>query len=208
MYVFTRQGRIRRGSDMEWVAAITERARAVTDRSIDVWTSMWSPAVGLISWTVTVDSLDSLRDFGERLDADDSFRELADKGAETMPGGVDDSLIEFLSGTPDPSKPVTVASVAVAVAAGGHAEAAIKAGIDIAETATAITEQAVLFGRMVTGPFGQVTWMVGYPDVAALEASQHALASDPAWLKTIDSTEGVFVEQPAFTHQSLARKVM
>ena len=64
-----------------------------------------------------------------------------------------------------------------------------------------------MFLRSLTGPYGQVGWLTGYESLAQMETAMDAQASDPTWLKLIDSTEGCFIEDLGATQTTLYRKL-
>ncbi|MGZ4800421.1 MAG: hypothetical protein ACXVL8_16085, partial [Acidimicrobiia bacterium] len=85
---------------------------------------------------------------------------------------------------------------------------AMSVGTEIAQTAESITGLPTMFARSVTGSYGAVAWLTGYENTAAMEKADAALASDPSWLKLIDSTKGCFVEDPASTQSTIYRRLV
>jgi len=169
---------------------------------------MWSPSFGTVTWSAWFASLVELESFGDRLEADASYQDLAAHAAEHATGEIDDGLAQLVSGTYDPGRAVTHAGFVSAVAAGGQIERAMAAGIDIAETASGITGTNTLFLREMTGSYAGVGWLTGFEGIAEYEAAQDALASDPSWLKLIDSTEGAFAEDVSATQQTIHRQLV
>jgi hypothetical protein len=96
---------------------------------------------------------------------------------------------------------------AVAVCAAGNIERAMTVGVEIAEKSQAITGLPTLFGRSVTGPYGAVGWLTGYENITQMETAESALASDPGWLKLLDSTKGCFVEDASITQATNYRRL-
>lgn len=207
MYLFTRRARIRGAAGLDWAQRIAERSAAITDRTIGLWSLVWSEGFGTVSWSTWVGGFAALETMGDTLAANEEYQQLAEEGQAHI-DGVDDQLMSVLYGSPDPGSEPTYVSVVSAVCAGGNIERAMGHGVDIAETATGITGAPTMFLRGMTGPYAGVGWLTPYADAAAAQAAQEALAADPAWLKLVDSTEGAFAEEPAFTQQHFYRRII
>ena len=127
--------------------------------------------------------------------------------AGTKVGGVDDGLLQVVSGEPEPGADNQYVTGVAAVCAGGNIERAMTAGVELAEAATKVTGRPTMFVRSVTGPYGGVGWLTGHGTIADVEAGQDAMAADPGWLKLVDSTGGAFVEDASITVSTLYRKI-
>lgn len=68
----------------------------------------------------------------------------------------------------------------------GRLGSAITAGIEIADVATRVSGQDTLFVVASTGPYGQMAWLTGAPDIATVEAGEAALMADPDWIELLD----------------------
>ena len=135
------------------------------------------------------------------------MQKLVTEGTKFTDGNLDDALLQTIAGEPDASGPAKYVTGAEAVIAAGSTERAMGVGAEIAQKAESITGLATMFASSLTGPFGGVRWLTGYPDLASMEKAQNALAGDPSWLKLIDSTKGCFVEDPAVSQTTIYRRL-
>ena len=209
MYLFTRRTRLSEGNGtagVEWAGQIAAKVKELTGQEIQLWSTVYSPGFGTISWTGWFDDLEALERVGDALQADPSMEKLANAGTKYTEGGLDDGLVQPIYGTPSDA-PIQYVGGAVAVAAAGNIERAMAAGVEIAQKSEAITGLPTLFGRSVTGPYGGVGWLTGYESAAAMEKADNALSGDPSWLKLLDSTEGCFAADSSATHSTIYRRL-
>lgn len=205
MYLFSRTTRLSSPAGLEWAAAIGALAGEVSGRHIDLWGTAYSPGYGTIAWTTWVEQLSALQAMTEALEGNDAYAAKAAEGAELIEGGIDDAIAQVIAGEPD--GPDAFVSAVRAACAAGNIERGIGCGVELAEMARQITGRSTVFVRSVTGAYGGVGWLTGAADLAEFQADQEALAAEPSWLKTIDSTEGAFVEDVAVTQATLYRKL-
>lgn len=208
MYLFTRRTRLIGGNAMagvEWAGSICAKVKEVTGQEIELWASVFSPRSGTISWTGWFEDLASLENVGDKLEAEPSFNDLSDEGVTFTDGTLDDGLIQPIYGMPTGAAQYVGGVVAVTTA--GNIERAMTAGVEIAQKAEAITGLPTLFVRSLTGPYGGVGWLTGYESVSQMQKADTALASDPSWLKLLDSTSGCFVDDPSVTQTTIYRKL-
>lgn len=209
MYLFTRRTRLSAGNGtagVEWAGQIAAKVKELTGTEIQLWSTVYSPGFGTISWTGWFESLEALEKVGDTLQADPSMEKLSNAGAKYTEGGLDDGLVQPIYGTPSDA-PIQYVGGAVAVAAAGNIERAMAAGIEIAQKSEAITGLPTLFGRSVTGPYGGVGWLTGYESAAAMETADSALSGDSSWLKLLDSTKGCFAEDTNVTQATIYRRL-
>jgi hypothetical protein len=190
MYLFTRSGQFRPGS-MRAAAAfattVTEKVRQESDLDVHAWLTTMSMETGTCTWAAWVSSLEELEAADDKLAVSDQFNDVVEQGASLFAGPVVDRLASVVHGEPDPDAPIPAyVAVARAVAANGHVADSITAGIEIAEAATRIGGARTTFMVDATGPFGGCRWVTGYPDIAALQAGEEALAADPSWAALVD----------------------
>lgn len=205
MYLFSRTTRLTSSAALEWAVDIGALASEVSGQQIDLWGTAYSAGFGTVAWTAWFDHLSALQAMTEALESNDTYIVKAAEGAELIEGGIDDAIAQLISGEPEGSDPF-VSSVRAACA-GGNIARAMSCGVELAELASRITGKSTLFLRSVTGPYGGVGWLTGAADLGEFQASQEALAAEPSWLKTIDATEGAFVEDVAVTQAALYRKL-
>lgn len=210
MFLFTRRARLAGGSGpagIEWATSICTKVSEVTDQEVQLWATVYSPGFGTVSWTAWLADLPALESVGDRLAADAGYGALVAQGAEFVEGGLDDSILQPLHGLPDPDRDVRYVGGVQAVIAGGQATRAMASGVELAMTAAAITGLPTMFVRSLTGPYGAVGWLTGYESMAEFESADHALSTDPGWIKTVDATEGCFVEDTAVTQTTMYRRL-
>jgi hypothetical protein len=207
MYLLSRRARINSAAGVEWATTILGLVQEVTGNDVGLWANAYSPEYGTITWTSWWADLGSMEAGFAKLAADPTYNELVAAAPSHIEGGVDDSLIQTVSG--DPSDPATVRYVSSvqAVVAGGSIVKALTAGVEIAEKATAIGGANTIFVRGMTGPYGQIGWLTGYDSLAAFGDTQDKLAIDEGWLNYLDGTKGYFIEDPAATVTTLYEKL-
>lgn len=207
MYLFTRRARLNHAAGVQWATAITEHVRRTTGQDVGLWSTVYSPAYGTITWTSWFEDLPHLESFGDKLAADETYQTMAAEGSSFTEGGVDDGLLQLLTAPPDPDRDVNYVTAVQAVCAGGQARRAMELGLRIAEHAGSVTGVPTSFVRSLSGPYGGVGWLTAHEDVAGLEAANDALSGDEAWIELVDSAEGAFVEDAALTTQTIHRKL-
>ena len=205
MYLFSRTTRLTSPAALEWAVDIGALAGEVSGQHIDLWGTAYSPGFGTIAWTAWFEQLSALQAMTEALESSDAYATKAAEGAELIEGGIDDAIAQLIAGEPDGSD--AFVSTVRAACAGGNIGRAMSCGAELAELATRITGKPTVFVRSITGAYGGVGWLTGAADLAEFQANQEALAAEPSWLKTVDATEGAFVEDVAVTQATLYRKI-
>jgi hypothetical protein len=212
MYLFLRNGRIAPGNDreaIEWAVGITEQVNQITGLGIGLYTTVFSPEAGTLSWGSFVPDLATLEAAGDKLQADDSFQSNVAKGAKLGMGGLDDSLLQVLHGDPDPAAAVQYVSTVQSVCANGNFSRGVEVGIEIAKRADAATGTSTMFALALTGIYGGVGWLTAYPDVQAMEASQQALNADQKFLAYVDKeASDAYVSDAGATQQRIWRRIV
>ena len=207
MYLFTRRTRLTGAAGVDWAARITAKASEVGGNDVQLWGNTLSPGLGTISWTSWHADLSSLETALDKLQVDPAFQALAAEGASQTEGGFDDGVVQIVHGEPDPATEVQYVAGVQAVLSGGNAVKGMITAVEIAQRAEAVTGLQTMVGQNLTGPYGSIGWLTGYENIAALEAANNALAADPDWLALIDTTGGLFVEDPTITQQTIYRKL-
>ena len=211
MYLFTRSGRIATGNTrkaLEWALGITEQVNTITGLGVSLYTTMFSPEVGTLAWSAFVDDLGTLEAANDKLQADDAFVANVDKGAAVGMGGADDSLLQVLHGAPDPNRSAEYVVAVQSVCANGNFTRGVEVGVEIAQMVERITGSPSLFVLGATGTYGGVGWLTGFPDIAALEAGNQALAADADFAAYIDrEASTAYVSDPGATQQRVFRHV-
>jgi hypothetical protein len=210
MFLFTRRTRLARGdgaAGVAWALSITEKVKQVTGHDVQLWSTVYSPGFGTITWTAWFEDLASLESVGDKLEADPAMAALSNAGNEFTDGTLDDGLLEPIAGDPAAGGDAAYVAGAAAVCAAGNIERAMGLGVEIAQKAEAITGLPTLFVRSLTGAYGGVGWLTGYESITAMEKSEAATAADPSFVKLIDSSKGCFVEDASTTQSTIYRRL-
>jgi hypothetical protein len=208
MYAFSRSVRFAPGNlrdAMTWATEVREQVNQITGLGVRLFTQVWSPELGRVSWACFVPDLSALEAANDKLLADDSFAAKVDQGARFLSGGPDDTLAQILHGTPDPNRNVEYATAVRAVCTPGNIQRGIEVGMEIAQKAESITGLPTLFTSGATGVYGQVSWATGHENVQSIDAAQAALMGDPSWMALIDNNGEVYAQTPSPTQVVLRR---
>jgi hypothetical protein len=215
MYLFSRTRRLTGGNPqkaMAWSMTITEHASQTIGLPINLYVHTMSPDVGTTVAGLVAPDLATLDVAFDKLAADSAYMELVEKGHEFMlPGSTQDLLAQVIypeSFAPDPNRPTDYVVAVQSTIAAGHGARGLAAGVEAAQRAEALTGASVLFLGGVTGNYGGVGWLLLYPDAAAMDRGQTALAGDPGFIEFVDSLEGVFADTPGATTQTIIRRVI
>ncbi len=196
MYIFARSRRINPGSFRAGLAAAVEggaKASELVGQPVFVWTSVLSPTVGTVVWSMRADDLDSLIGYGDTIAADDGFDLWARRSDPLFSGPFSDSAAEVLSGAPT-GPPAAYLTVVTGTCANGSLAEGMAVGMEIAESATRITGHQTMFTAAVAGDYGSVTWVTGVPDLATMAEANRTLSSDSDWVQLIDRAGQAFAQ--------------
>jgi len=212
MYLFSRRARLAPGNtraSMTWASGITEKANQITGLNIGLFSLVYSPEVGTLTWSAFVPDLATLEAANDKLLADDSYVSMLDEGAKYASGSADDVLLQIVSGEPDPSRQVEYATTVQAVCANGSVTRGMELGVEIAQRAEKAMGVPVMFASAASGVYGGVIWLTGYENVQALEAAQQKLATDTKFGEFVDkSVRGVYQESALDTRQLVYRRIV
>ena len=194
---------------MSWVTDITEKAHQITGSEVSAFTSMFSPDVGTIVWSVVAPDLAALETINDKLLTDDGYTVLVDEGARLFQGTIDDGLLQIIHGEMNPDRRVEYATTVQTVCANGNIARGMELGVEIAQRAEQATGTPTLFAASMTGPYGAVVWMTGFTDVREMDRAQQALAADAGFMRFIDEkVPGVYAEDAGSTTQLTYRRVI
>jgi hypothetical protein len=184
-----------------------ERVNQVIDLDVRLWGAAYSQGFGTVSFSSFAPDLATLEAANDALYADEGFLALAEQAAD-LSQATDDALRELVHGTPDLSADPRFISVINAVAANGRIAKAMTAAVELAQQAEKITGVPSLVTSNVTGPYGGITWISAYPDIAAFEAGRQAMAEDPGWPAFVDEqVSDAFIEDPGLTQSTIYRRL-
>lgn len=193
---------------MAWAVAITEKANQITGLNVALYSQMYGPAVGTVTWTAFVPDLVGLEVAGDKLLADNAYVAMGDEGTAMLTDGPDDALFQIVTGEPDPDRAVEYVTTVEAVCANGRLSRGLELGAEIAQRVEQITGTPTMFLTGTTGPYGSVVWATAFSDARDMERAQQALTADAGWLRFIDKeTADVYAAEPMMTTQSIWRHV-
>jgi hypothetical protein len=209
MYLFSRLATLggNERSALTWAAEMTSYVNDHSDHNLTLWRTDFGYPVGTVAWSAWADSMDSLNKGFAGLADDDGYYDLLDKGEAFTTDPPQDQLRQAIHGGPGEAPPPlgAVTSITTAVAAGGQYAEAMTWGVEMAQLVQEITGQTSLFMSDVYGTFGQVTWLTGAADMAAVDASTDAIAANAEYLGRLGAVGDLFV--PASGHQRLVTRI-
>jgi hypothetical protein len=212
MYLFSRRARLAPGNTREamtWATSITEKVNQIASLNTSLFAQTYSPEVGTLVWSTFVPDLATLESANDKLLVDDGYVSMVDAGAKFSQGGVDDTLLQLVSGDPDPNRQVDYATTVQSVCASGSIAKGIELGVEIAQRAEKVIGLPVMFATAATGPYGAVAWITGYADVQELETANAKLAADTKFGEFVDkSVRGVYAEDAALTESLMYRRIV
>lgn len=202
MYRFTRTAQLTGNppKSIEWAVTIAEKVNQISEVPITLWTSVLSPAVGLCSWTTTVDTVAEIETLDAKLLVDNGYLALLAAGTEhIIPGAVNDSLSTIIYATPGAQDgSFHYASATTAQVQPGQSRRGVELGVEFAQKAHALTGLETSFEAAVTGNMGTITWALAADSLEQLQRAEDTLNGDETFLKLID-TEGAKAYQPNAT---------
>lgn len=215
MYLFTRRTRLKFGNGpagTEWAGRICDTVRRITDQDVALWSTVYSPRSGTISWVLWVPDLVALETLTDKLATDPTYLALVNDGGILVEGGIDAALMRPIHHAPESGADAMLVNsryvvTTTAAASPGSLEKATTAAVDFARTSESLTGVPTMVCREMTGPYGGFVWFTPYEDIAALQSAQEKLDSDSSWLQFIDRTEGCWTGDPSVTHTTIHRRL-
>jgi len=212
MYLFTRRARI--GSEklaeaLQWAVTVTEKVNQISVTPVSLYSAIFSPEVGTLSWSTIVENLSELEATDAKLMADSGYLDLVSQGARYQAPGstVDDALATFVLADRSESGSPTYASVARATLAPGALASGIDTGVEIAQKAKAIGGLPVSFLVGATGTYGGVGWITSADSIDELQAASEKVNASAEFLTLLD-TKGSKAYLPGSATQVIARKIV
>ena len=210
MYLFSRRARLAPGNTrdaMTWATSITEKVNQIVGLNTSLFAQTYSPEVGTLVWSTFVPDLATLESANDKLLVDDSYVSMADEGAKFAQGGVDDALLQIISGEPDTNRQIEYATTVQAVCASGNLIRGVELGVEIAQRAKKITGRPTSFGASQTGVYGAVGWIALYDSVDQVQKADTALATDKGFAELLDK-EASKAYLAGVSTQTLYRRVV
>ena len=211
MYLFSRSARLAPGRTREamtWAVGITEKVNQITELDVQLWTPVFSPRIGTLSWTAVAEDLEMLENAQAKLMVDDGYVAEVDRGAAfASTEGIDDALLQVVHGTVDPDRRPQYVSIAASQIAPGQLARGMEVGVEIAQRVEKLSGVPTLFVAGATGPYGGVAWISGFETVKELQAAESAVNGDPGFIELVD-TKGsqAFIAQA--TTQTIAQRIV
>jgi hypothetical protein len=101
---------------MAWSTRIAEKVNAISEVPVSLWSTVFSPRLGALSWTAVVDDLSQLEALDAKLLADGGYVSLVEEGARfTSDEGIDDAVVQLIHADPDGAAGGQYATVVQAV---------------------------------------------------------------------------------------------
>jgi hypothetical protein len=180
----------------------------IVSLNTSLFAQTYSPEVGTLVWSTFVPDLATLESANDKLLVDDGYVSMVGAGAKFSQGSIDDTLLQVITGDPDPNRQVEYATTIQAVCATGSVARGMELGVEIAQRAEKVVGIPVMFATAATGPYGAVAWITGYADVHELEAANQKLAADTKFGEFVDkNVRGVYAEDPATTESLMYRRI-
>jgi hypothetical protein len=192
---------------MAWAAEMNAYVSKKSGRPLALWSAGFGQPVGTVAWTVPVDSHADLQAAFAGLREDDGYYALLEKGAAFVTGPMVDTLREVVHGAPTPGgRPVgSVALLTTATMSADKGADAVAWSVELASYITSVTGDPIMFLLDAYGTFGQATWIGAAADMAAIDASNAKMQTDPGYLKRLAASGGLFI--PGSGHRSLATRM-
>jgi hypothetical protein len=196
-YLFSRSVQLTRAhllDSMAWSVSLTEKANAISETPIALWSSLMSPDTGRLTWTTVVEDLSSVTATLDKLMADAGYVELVEEGTRFTDGtGATDGLVRFVHADRDGVETAQFSTVVRAVVAPGAWASGAVLGVEIAQRAKAITGRPTSFGVSQSGSYGEVGWIALYDSIDQVQAAAEALAADAGFAKLLDDNAGTWI---------------
>ncbi|HUC38433.1 MAG TPA: hypothetical protein VMR97_15075 [Acidimicrobiales bacterium] len=212
MYLFTRSARLAHGrlaEAMDWAVRVTEKVNQISTTPVNLWSTVFSPGVGTLTWTTFAEDLATLEATEAKCMADGTYLDLVNEGATfAAADAIDDGLVQVVFTERDPAgdAPAYV-NVVRAVLAPGAIASGLELGVQIAQRATAVTGCPCSFGAAASGPYGGVVWFTGCESIEQLQQAQQAIFADTELIGLIDE-KASRAYLPGVAVQTVYRKIV
>ena len=211
MYLFYRSARLRTTDVREqlaWAGAITEKVNHISETPVSLWSTVFSPASGTLTWTTFADSLAVLEANNDKLVVDSGYLDLVDQAGKWDAGQpIDDGLLQYLVEPEQGDQPPAYVTAVRATLAPHQFIRGIEVGIEIAARVKAANGIHTSFATSMTGGYGEVAWLTGFESIEQLESSEHKLNADANFLSYIDS-DASDVYLAGVTTQTVYRRII
>jgi hypothetical protein len=208
-YLFTRSVQLGRANVLEsmaWSVKITEKANAVSETPIALWSSTMSPDFGRLTWSTAVEDLASITAMQDKLLADPGYLDLAEEGTGFTDGtGATDGLVRLVHADREGVETAQFSTVVRTVVAPGAWVSGTVLGVEIAQRAKGVTGRPTSFGVSQSGTYGEVGWVTLHDSIDQVQAASEALAADAGFAKLLDDNAATWI--PGSGTQVINRRV-
>jgi hypothetical protein len=210
MYLFTRETTLVGGQrrPLQYALEITEKVNATIDLDVHLWAAVLGRPVGTLSWNAVVEGRGALGAATAALGGSEAYQDILERGQEFATGPATDTLRQLVHPAELTGEGTAVGNFAeaiTAVPAPGQIAAAMGWAVEISELASGIAGVPVTFWADAYGNFGRVTWLIVYPDAAAVDAANDRLNSSAEYIGSIDAHGELFV--PASGERALFTRI-
>jgi hypothetical protein len=212
MYLFTRSARLGPGNpqdSMVWALNITEKVNQISELDVSLWTTVFSPKLGTLIWTATVEDLAVLEATDAKLIADSGYLALVEEGAKFQSGdAIDDGLVQLVHADTDAANTQPqYATVVQSALAPGNSIRGIELGVEIAQLVKKVTGRPTSFGVASSGVYGGVEWISLYDSIQQLQQADAAVSADTSLAELVDK-EASKAYVTSATTQTIARRLV
>lgn len=197
MKLFTRTVSLT-GAPAEYLEFSTKMCGYVTEktgREVSLWSTVFGAPAGTLTYSARVEGLADLLSMTSKLMEDSGYHARLAESQAFLGGPAVDALATPVHGELGDPPPVgTFVSVTTATMAGGRYIDAIGWGVEIAQHVEKISGVPTMFLTSAYGGFGDVAWIAGVADAAAVDATGAAIDGDADYLTKVNSAGELFIE--------------
>lgn len=180
---------------MTYAADMCAYVAEKSGRDIALWSAMFGAPIGTMFFTVRVDGLADLQAATASFIDDDEYHDKLAAGREFMGAPAEDSISTPLYGELGDPPPVgAYAQITAATIANGKYADAFAWGAEIAGYTAGLTGLPAMFLAGQFGAFGNVTWISGAPDLAAVDSSMVTVNTDAGYMERLGAAKELFQE--------------
>ena len=199
MYLFTRSITLTGspGRTIDYALKTAEIVNDTIDLDVALWSNVFGQPAGTFSFNTMVDGRAALGPATTALMGNSAYLEQLERGQEfagaALPEDILRQLVHPTELAGDGAPVGSFAEAITVVPAAGQIGAAMGWAVEIANLATSVTGIPVSFWLDAYGTFGQMTWLIVYPDAAAVDAAADKLNASAEYIASLDSNGALFV---------------
>lgn len=186
------------GHPAEYLEFSTKMCGYVTEktgREVSLWSTVFGAPAGSLAYSARVEGLADLLSMTGKLMEDSGYHTRLAEAQAFAGGPAVDALATPVHGELGDPPPVgSFVSVTTATMAGGRYIDAVGWGVEIAQHVEKISGVPTMFLTSTYGGFGDVAWIAGVADAAAVDAAGAAIDGDADYLTKVNSAGALFIE--------------